>query len=395
VALTLQQILTPQTSAQIRAQMVTTLQGLGVPANQWAATGVASTILTVAATVLSLFSNQISNFVAGFFLPTATGGLLQLLAQYVYGVTVPQATFASGSYLLTNIGGGVYPYAAGAFQCQNAVTGQTYTNPVGFTIPASSTLTIQIQATTAGTVGNANPGDISVIVTSALGVTGTNPASVVGLDPPTDAAIRQLCLNSLGARSVRGPRTAYAYAIQVALNTVTGNPVNINRWTVSSDSHTGDVSVVVASPSGTPDPNDVAGVVVSIEANARPDAVTVTTSGASVVPYSPVVTPWVIAPVGVSAAQLQTAIATAITNFLDGPQSPIGGNAAADDAHPLGFSGVLGPSIIGAAAIGVATIPDCTLVSLLGATDLGLTPTQVASDGVTVALPRIIPLASS
>jgi hypothetical protein len=389
--LSLSQILTPQTSAQVRAQMVVELNALGIPADRWIPGGVASSLLTVAAIVLAMFSTQMSNFVSGFFLPVSSGAFLQLLATYVYGVTVPQATFASGSYTLVNTGGGIYPYAAGGFFVQNAVTGQTYANTAPFTLAATSTLTIQIQATTAGTVGNANPGDVSILVTALLAVTGTNSTSIVGIDTPTDPQIRQLCLNSLGVRSVRGPRTAYAYSIQTATNPITGNPVNINRWTVAPD-HSGNISVTVAAPSGVTDPNDVEGVATSIEALARPEGTVVSVNAATGVGYLPVLTPWVLAPAGVAPGDLLAAIGTAVSNFMGGPQNPIGGITASDDLHPGGFTGLLGGSVVAAAAVGVATIPGCTLVSLMGATDLALLAGQVAVDSISLSTPQIIPV---
>ena len=290
-------------------------------------------------------------------------------------------------------GGGIYPYAVGAFFVQNAVTGQTYTNTAAFTSNPATTITIGIQATTAGTVGNANPNDISILVTSLLGVAGTNPTSIVGIDAPTDAQIRQLCTNSLGARSVRGPRTAYAYSIQIATNPTTGSPVNINRFTIDN-SHTGDVSVVIASPTGPPLGDDVTGVSTSIEANARPDGITVEVTAAVGVPYAPTITPWVLAPAGVAATDLLAAIQTSVTSFMGSPQNKIGGISAPDDANPGGFTGLLGGSIVAAVATGVATIPGCQLVSVLGATDLALSPGQVATNSIVVATPKLLPVTS-
>lgn len=387
--LTIQQILTPITPAQARAMLVTILVALSVPANSWIAGGVASSILTAAGNVLSMLSGQLANGIAAFFLPTATGGALQLVAKYVYGVTPPQATFASGPYTLVNAGGGVYPTAAGALVVSDPTTGTTYTNTSAFTLNGLATLTITIQCTTSGSAGNANPGAITNLVTPLLGVTGSNPSALVGLDPLSDAALRQLCLNSLGVRSVRGPRSAYAYAIQTATNAVTGNPVNVNRWDISTASHTGQTSVVLAGPNGTTDPNDLTGVVTSIEAQARPEGITVTVSAATVETYAPTLTPWVLAPAGTSSAALQSSIASYVTAWFGSPANPIGGNVAADDANPGGFEGILGSGIAGIVGQAVAATPGCSLVSLQGATDLALTGAEIASWAGTVNAPRI------
>jgi hypothetical protein len=387
--LTIDQILTPLTPDQVRASLVNILIGLSVPADKWAKGGVASSILTATANVLSMLSGQLANGLTAYFLPKATGGILQLVAQYVYGVIPPQATFASGPYNLVNAGGGVYTVAAGALTVSDPSTGNKYTNTAPFTLNSNSSLTITIACTTSGSAGNASPDAITNLVTSLLGVTGSNPSALVGLDPLTDDALRQLCLNSLGARSVRGPRTAYAYAIQTATNSVTGNPVNINRFVISTASHTGDTNVVIAGPNGTTDPDDLTGVETSIEAQARPEGVTVTVQPATVVTYAPTLTPWVQAPAGVTAGTLQSAIAAYLTASFGSPANPIGGNVAADDAHPSGFQGILATGVTALVGQAVAAIPGCLLIALQGATDLALTADDVASWAGTVNTPRI------
>ena len=397
MALTISQILAPVTTAQARNTLVTILVSSGIPADRWKSGGIAFSILTAAATLFSLTTTQITQIIAYFFLPISTGFGLQLLAQYGYGVTVPQATFASGPFALGNSGGAIYTVLAGQFSVQNTVTGQTYTNVTDISIPSGPpntvTATIQIQCTVPGSQGTANPGDISTILTPLLGVSGSNPISLVGIDQPSDAAIRTLCLASLGARSVRGPRSAYVFAIMTATNPLTTNPVNINRWTVSNASHTGIVGILVTGPDGTTDPFDLQGVKNNIELIARPDEVTAITTAATAIPYSPTIQSTVIAPTSVSPSDIQTAMATAVTNYLKA--YPIGGQFVQDDAHPGGFQGLVTAGIYGAMAQGAASIPGCIFVSARGAPDLSLTSTQVATNGVTIALPTILPAQQS
>lgn len=391
MALTIQQILTPQTSAQIRATMVTTLVSLGIPADKWRSGGVASTMLTVVSMTLALFSSLIVSFVSGFFLPTATGQGLVLLAYYVYGVTAPTATFATGAVTLTNSGGGVYVLNPGDLVVQNPTTKVTYTNTGTVNVGANATVTgVQVQAQTVGSAGNSNPGTVTVMVTTLLGVTVSNPTAIAGSDAISDANLRTLCTNKLGALSVRGPRTAYAYAIQVATNPITGAQVNINRWSISASSHTGIVTVYVASPSGAPDSNDVTGVGNSIEAIARPDAVTVNLNAAVAVNYSPTVTFYVRVGNNATVAQIQTAIANAITSFIS--TYDIGGLPAGDDLNPT-FTGLFAGGIYGAAAEGCQSI-GVTYVSGSGAQDLAMTAGQVVVDAVTVNV-RIVPTMTS
>jgi hypothetical protein len=380
------QLLAPVTATQFRAQMVASLVTLGIPANQWAAGGVFSSILTIVSIILGMLSSSLSTVINGFFLPTATGNGLTLLAYYVYGVTAPTATFASGSITFTNASGASYSKAAGAVILTNPLNGQTYATTQALTLGPVSSQTITVQATTVGTVGNAAPGTVTGIVSPSMpGVTVTNAAAILGLDAPSDATVRQLCLNSLGARSVRGPRTAYAYAVQTATNSVTGSPVNINRWQISNN-HQGTVTVVVASPTGAPTATDIAGVVASIEANARPQGIAVVVTAASVANDTDTLTVWCSVPTPVTAAQVQTAVEAALETLYT--SFAIGGVTASDDTH-ASFTGLLADAKVGAIAAGVQSLGG-TLLSVQGANDLALVSTQVAVDALAAPVIRLI-----
>jgi len=392
MAFTIDQIVAPQTAASIRAGMVTSLVNLGVRADLWKAGGVASTMLTVVSIVLSQVNSLIATVVSGFFLPLATASGLVNLALYMYGVTAPTATFASGKLTLTNTSGNTYVKAARAMTFLNPTSKQNYVNTSGFTLGPNTTLEIDIEAIVIGTVGNAAPNTITNVVTTLTGVACTNASSVVGTDDITDADLRQLCLDSLAANSAYGPRGAYGYAIRTAVNPVTGNFVNINRFTISPNSSTGTVTIYVASPSGAPDANDVTGVGTNIEAKARPDTVTVNLAGATAVNYTRTVNVFCKFATGTSAAQVKSACDAALIDFFE--NYPVGGMTADDDGvggdpgPNVGFQGVLGDAVKGSIAIAIANLGG-QLISTTGATDLAMTASQVAADAVTI-VPRLI-----
>lgn len=395
--LTIAQLLTPITAANFRSQAVAGLQSLGLQPQNWAAGGIASSTLTVACNLLATLSTQLSNAIAQQWNPTATGGGLQLLSYYFYGITPPQATFAAGSLTLTNTGGGVYTYAAGQATFASTVANSqgiypTYTNTNSFTLGALATLSVPVTCVFAGSGGNSSPGFVTQLVTAMLGVTCTNPLPILGSDALSDTALRQLNVNSLAIQSVYGPRNAYAYAIQTAVNFVTGSPVNINRWTISVASHTGDITIYVCGPAGTTDSNDQIGVALNIEAIARPDGITVgpttvTVAGlvigspapATPVNYNPTITVYVLAPKGVAASILQTTIVSSLTVWFEGATNPIGGATGADDANPS-FTGILESGVSGQIAIAVASITGCVMLStrFVGTSDLPLTANEVA-----------------
>lgn len=380
--LSITDLFTPLTAAEIRAKLVIELQVLQVPADKWRAGGVASSILTVASILLALFSTVISTIIEGFFLPTAVGGGLATLAFYVYGVSVPDATFATGNVVLVNSGGGVYVKAVGEYTARNPATNATYVNSAPFTLGSGGTITVPMVAVNPGSSGNSVPGTITESVTSLLGVTVSNPASFVGVDAPTDAAVRQLCLNKLAAGSVRGVRSVYAYAIQTAINPITLGPVNINRWSITESSHFGIVTLAVAAPSGPPDANDLTGIRTRVEAVARPSGVEADVIGANGVNYAPSIQVWVTPFAGTTAADIKAAIDASISAYI--AAFPIGGITASDDTH-TSFTGLFGEGITGAIAQGAASVK-ATVLSVKGASDLALGANDVPVDAVTTSI---------
>ena len=369
-------LITPLTSTQIRAQFVTSLKSLGIPADQWNQGGAASSVLTIMSSALASFQNLVVQAIASQFLDLATGSWLVLLAFYTFGVTVPPATFASGSLVLTNSGGGVYTYGIGVATFLNPATGQTYTNQTAISLGALASQTITVQATQSGSQGSAAPGAINTIVTVMLGVTCTNPSSVIGLDQMSDASVRTLCRNKQGVLSVRGPASAYRYAVQTAVGAISGLPVNINRSTVPPSSSTGVVTVYVASPSGPASTDDVNGVINNIAVVAQPDCVTVDVINSTGIPYGNTLTVWCNSN-GVPTATLLLAVENALDLYFS--VYPISGlhTDAGEGLFASGVNGVVGQAITDAGG---------TIVSVEGATDLALTAGQVATDNTTVII---------
>jgi hypothetical protein len=196
--MTIQQLLSPPTSDQIRAAWVTSLVGLGIPADKWRKGGVFSTILTVLAMTYAAFAGLVVAFVSAGFLNSAKGGWLDLLAFYVYGVLRIQGAASSGNVLLTNSGGGIYVIPTGGLTVQNAVTKQNFVNTAPFTLGAGpSTLSVPVSCQAIGSIGSSNPGDINTMVTSLTGVTVSNPSALVGNDAQSDPDLRTACTNKL------------------------------------------------------------------------------------------------------------------------------------------------------------------------------------------------------
>lgn len=379
--ITITDLLTPITADQVNETFLTTLEILGIPARSWRDGGVARTILRVIARTYAGFSSSMVFALSGAFLEKAEGGWLILLAYYVYGVTAIPASFASGSLTLTNTGGGIYTYGPREATFLNPVTKVTYTNVDLFTLGALSTLPISIEATISGAAGSALPGAITDLVTAMLGVTITNPLSVIGRDAEKDPDLRARCLAKLATRSVRGPRNAYSYAA-LSAKRLDGSPVNINRVGISKSSSTGEVTVHCASPSGAPISGDLAAVELSIEDLVRPEAVTVSVLAVTEVAYTHAITVWAQSTPGVSAADVKSAAEKAIADFI--AAYPIGGLEQADTAQ-RGLFGSGISSVIGSASPAkVFSVEGDTPGSSVP--DLALVAGQVATNGITLSV---------
>lgn len=382
--LTLAQLLTAPTASQIFNNFLSVLSNtLGVPANNWRTGGVGRTFLQIVANLFASWAILIVQAIAGGFLGYATGGWLTLLAYYGYGVTRPAATQATGSETFTNTGGGSYSFAIGQVTLLNPITKQTYTNAQPLVLPPNSTATINIICTVAGSIGNAAPGAISSLVTTMLGVSVGNAAAVVGQDAMSDALLVQACIAKLGALSVRGPRGAYKYyalftSAGTALLNSSGNPVNINRVSVSPSSHTGTVQVYIAGPQGAPTADDLATATTSILLNAVPSAVTCTVAGALPVPYVASLTIWAQALPGIQASVVAAPAAAALATYF--ANYPIGGlmKGTAQGVYATEVDGQV-------------TSAHPAIFAVDGAVDLALVAGEVATDQITLTVRLVTP----
>lgn len=340
----------------------------GLPSDTWLTGGPMRVALKVIAYAFAASWAVVVAAISGGFLETATGRWLTLLAFYVYGVTRTPATFASGNVVFTNAGGGMYgPFDPGAFQVYNPDTKALYTNTASFTIlPSATTAPIPFQALVAGSVGTSPVGTITSLQTPQPSVTCSNPADVVGLDAQSDDDLKTLCSNKLGALSMLGPRDAYRYAMRTAL--VSGQPVNINRSSLSRSSSTGRVTMIIASPSGAPTAADLTAVGANIEAIARPDTATVSLAGATVATSAQALTVYAVLTAGLDVVSLTTLIEDALTAL--GSSYDIGGLT-----KPPSTQGWLYASDI----VGAVKGAHASIYAVDGATDFPLSAFEVVS----------------
>lgn len=343
--LAIDDLIDPPTEDEIFETFLDTLESFDIPARSWRKAGVARTILRVVAKTYSGFGQVISEAIRSGFLETARGQWLTLLARNVFNVERREASFASGKIRLVNGGGGIFSFAPDAARFLWESKNKAYVNSEAFTLNPGDDKLVAIRAVEAGSASSAPPDEIQKIETTMLGVTATNPAAVVGSDAEPDEELRAACKNKLGAISVRGPRSAYAFAVRSA-TLPDLSPVNVNRFAISPSSSTGVVTVTVASPSGSPTVEDIAGVEDAIETYARPDSVTADVRAATERALSQTFTVWAKRTEGVSAPEIQTfvedALVKAIANY------PIGGIPKPPSTQGYLYADFLSGTVLGA-----------------------------------------------
>lgn len=378
---------TPVTKDEAQASIYSVLAAVGVDTTTWKPGSIVRTIIAAFAIVFAALSVLTSQIARSGFLELSSGSWLTLVARYVFGVERITATFAEGEYTLTNSGGGTYILDPDDLVVSNPATGKSYRNTAAFTLNPLSTLTVAIHAVEAGSASTSTPNTITDFETPLVGVTGTNAKSVVGLDDELDQPLRMRCYEKLGALSPNGPWDAYTFAARNAKRT-DGTAVGVTRTRVSKDGY-GNVTVYVATATGgitgtvTDVTTDLGAVQNAILRNAEPLAVTANAVSAEVVTIPVTYSVWMYNTSGLPDAQIQSAIALALTAFMSA--QPIGGNVI--DANP----GKVFQEAIGR-AIG-AVRPEIFRVAVSSpAGDTVLTQGQVPALGtVTPTITQVIP----
>ncbi|MDX6479516.1 MAG: hypothetical protein QOG85_26 [Gaiellaceae bacterium] len=318
-------LLRAMTEEEVFERFLEILRTLGMPVDKWRKGAAIRVIIRVCARLYAVFTVLVAAFIASGFLETATAEWLTKLAKNVYGVERRTATFAREKIRLTNAGAGLFEdNVIGSVTVFNPVSKKAYRNAELFTLSPFETKEVVFEAVEVGSASAAAAGTISELETNLTGVTVTNLRAFIGLDEENDEELRQACKDKLGSLSVRGPRSAYAFAVREA-RLDDGNFANVNRHRISTSSSTGKVYVWIASATGTPLPADIAAVADSIERRARPDTVTVIVQGVTEVAVTRVLDVWVKRRDGVNAADVKSTIETAFVR--EGVTYPIGGLA--------------------------------------------------------------------
>lgn len=389
----LSDLTTPATRADVQASIYRVLGIMGVNTTAWGAGAVVRTLTVAVSAILSAFSSLQAQIASSGFLDLAEDNWLTLVAKYVYDVDRNEAAFATGTLTLSNSGGGIYIVDPGDLIVATPATpdprsGKTYRNDEAFVLGAGATIVVAITAVEAGSESTAGAGAITVLVTSLLNVTCSNPNALVGLDEETDAALRVRCSEKLGALSPMGPWDAYTYAARNAHRS-TGEPCGITRTRTLKDGY-GNVTLVVGSATGIVTgtigdlATDLGAVDEAIQTLAAPLAVTAHTESATAVNQAISYELWAYNTSGLNDAQIALAVQSALAAFT--ARQPIGGNTLT----PADTTGYVWSDAIKAAISGV--LPQIFHVAItVPAADVALTLTQVMTLGALTPIVHQVP----
>jgi hypothetical protein len=180
MTVTLSQLLTTRTVAQIKADLIATLQTEGVATSDWSVTAIERAFVELESVALNdLVAGTIPAMAAGGYLSTATGAWLTLLASEFYDIERTAAVSTVGTVTLTcSATAGPYTIAANQLWFQATVGGEVfrYYNTTGGVLASGGTLAVTVQAEIADEDYNVAANTITTMLTPLPGVTCTNSA---------------------------------------------------------------------------------------------------------------------------------------------------------------------------------------------------------------------------
>lgn len=290
------------TLAQVKAKVAGFAELGGLLLNAWQSGDPGEQLYQVFSLAIQYYTSANAQTVRGFYLDTATDpgdpdpynpdnegltpepGLLSALGLSMFFTERPGASRASPTITLTN--GSAFP--AGPFSVGQLVVAKlgrpdlTYTNtpmpsvytgPGGtYTLPSFQAISLDFAADSPGSASNADPHEISVLVTSYTGVTVDNDGPAIGTDRLEIENYRALCRTQASTTSPNGAADAYVRWSRLnrdgtPLLNSDGDAVGITRTQSSGSSATGMATVYYADDAGAADSLDVTAANDNIQLN--------------------------------------------------------------------------------------------------------------------------------
>lgn len=374
MSLTLAQIRTVKSRDQWLTDMIGVLAGVGFNSQSWQPGSVQRTIVECFAYVANTLNEAVAAISKQTFNETSEGDALTAFSLSHYSNTRKAAVATRGTERLT--GGAVgppYNVTAGALTLSTA-GGVRFRNLEAFTVPASGTVDIVVEAETPGIGGNVGDGTITQLVTPLVGVTATNLAgwrTVTGTNEETDAALRARNSSKWSTLSIiEAVDDRYEY---IARQTIANCRVLVDS---SNPDGPGTVRIYLALETGAASSGDAVSVndAIALQSFGGPDGAlapyhsTIPASSQTInfigtVFYSATLT---------TAAACQTAVEAALRAYVNA--APIGGYS-----YGSGANNIMDRDGLIDAVRNVTGVKKVTLTTPSG--DTNITPTSVAVVG--------------
>ena len=326
MTISLASLILEETRAAIYNYALGIATSIGLPVTSWQVGDPTRSLYHVLSAKLEALEGNVTGYIKSGFLDHATGVWLKVLAEQVYGVDVPAATYAETTLVLTNGSTNLYIIDAGDLTFASSVTGKTYRNTTGGTLAVgpATTLSVTVVADEAGSGSSAGAAEITRMVTTLDLVTCTNATAAVGIDEQAESVTRQQCRDMQDATSPDGARGAYAY---FARNPDYGGTSAITRVRTYGDSTTGIVTMYLAGPSGGSTAADVALAQTAITTWCLPLCITLVASAASNVTIPVTYSLWLYKSCNKTVTEVRAEVSTALGVLFS--TAPIGGDVVA------------------------------------------------------------------
>lgn len=350
--MSLQDLIVSKTRDEMLEEELTVAVEEGLQTTTWQSGSIIRTLMVIMAAMFSMFSKIIIEPIKGGFGDLVSSmAWAKIWAKENYDVDIVEAEPATGFIVIVNASAHEYPLDAGDLIVAHITKGKLYRNDEDIVIEALSTSDpIAITAQEIGTGSNAGPGVITFVVGPSMdGVTVSNPLPVLGADEEKVGALVIRSRSKLAALSPLGPKDAYNYVVKTPEFCATGTP--ITRASTFVDPITGDISVYVATATGAPSGGDITICQAAVEKWAEPwgDNATVYAASEVVVPVTYQV--WI--PRNLTVAQIETAIADALSDFFAATDiggliiSPYTGKIYKDSLQVVNSKAKIGDNLIG------------------------------------------------
>ncbi len=291
MGLTISDVLTSADAPTWTTKILTWATNLGLTATSWQPGGIARTIISVVANVMSAQDGVVSGLASAGWLDTSAAvtpeggpGWLDLVAQYVYNLTRNPATYGTSSVVLTNTGGAIGPLAAGTYHLTAYGTGHTYTNSASVTIAGSGTTTVALVCDQSGVTDTDTSHAMTPIAAYAGVTAGPLLTAAVGSLAETNAALIARCKSKLASLATN-TGTGWGYTYYATTTTAPGYPSlgtdSVTRTQVVPDTINGNVTVYLANSSGPVLGATVTAMQTYLTATVMPDGDNMTVAAAS------------------------------------------------------------------------------------------------------------------